>query len=118
MQFNVIDAYQHPGDEVFAARPDFEAVQSKYEAIGQLSAGSTENAGSCDRDFVVGASDSTASSSPWRILSVLARSIPASTDRQMTATVDETAFDGVAPMNVRTSRRFGPQKVLPPRTQT
>jgi len=42
MQFNVIDAYQHPGDEVFAARPDFEAVQSKYEAIGQLSAGSPE----------------------------------------------------------------------------
>jgi len=42
MQFNVIHAYQPPGDEVFAALPDFEAVQSKYEAIGQLSAGSSE----------------------------------------------------------------------------
>ena len=35
MQFNAIHAYQHPGDEVFAALTDFEAVKSKYEAIGQ-----------------------------------------------------------------------------------
>lgn len=35
MQFNVIHAYQHPADEAFAALTDFEAVKSKYEAIGQ-----------------------------------------------------------------------------------
>ena len=35
MQFNVIHSYQHPVDEVFAALTDFEAVKSKYEAIGQ-----------------------------------------------------------------------------------
>ena len=35
MQFNAIHAYQHPADEVFAALTDFEAVKSKYEAIGQ-----------------------------------------------------------------------------------
>ncbi len=35
MQFNTIHAYQHPADEVFAALTDFEAVKSKYEAVGQ-----------------------------------------------------------------------------------
>ena len=35
MQFNAIHTYQHPADEVFAALTDFDAVKSKYEAIGQ-----------------------------------------------------------------------------------
>ena len=35
MHFNAIHAYQHPADEVFAALTDFEAVKSKYEAMGQ-----------------------------------------------------------------------------------
>jgi hypothetical protein len=35
MQFNAIHDYRHPPDEVFAALTDFEAVKSKYEAIGQ-----------------------------------------------------------------------------------
>ena len=35
MQFNVIHDYDHPADQVFAALVDFEAVKSKYEAIGQ-----------------------------------------------------------------------------------
>lgn len=35
MQFNTIHTYQHPADEVFEALTDFEAVKSKYEAIGQ-----------------------------------------------------------------------------------
>jgi hypothetical protein len=35
MQFNAIHEYEHPADEVFAALTDFEAVKSKYEAIGQ-----------------------------------------------------------------------------------
>jgi hypothetical protein len=34
MQFNAIHAYQYPAGEVFAALTDFEAVKSKYEAIG------------------------------------------------------------------------------------
>jgi hypothetical protein len=35
MQFNAIHTYQHAADEVFGALTDFEAVKSKYEAIGQ-----------------------------------------------------------------------------------
>ena len=35
MQFNAVHDYQHPAGEVFAALTDFEAVKSKYEAIGQ-----------------------------------------------------------------------------------
>lgn len=35
MQFTAIHTYQHGADEVFAALTDFEAVTSKYEAIGQ-----------------------------------------------------------------------------------
>ena len=35
MQFNAIHTYQHPADQVFAALIDFDAVKSKYEAIGQ-----------------------------------------------------------------------------------
>lgn len=35
MQFNVIHTYEHAADEVFTALTDFEAVKSKYEAIGQ-----------------------------------------------------------------------------------
>jgi hypothetical protein len=35
MQFNVIHTYEHSADQVFAALTDFEAVKSKYEAIGQ-----------------------------------------------------------------------------------
>jgi hypothetical protein len=35
MQFNAIHEYEHAADEVFAALTDFEAVKSKYEAIGQ-----------------------------------------------------------------------------------
>ena len=35
MRFNAIHAYQYPAAEVFAALTDFEAVKSKYEAIGQ-----------------------------------------------------------------------------------
>ena len=35
MQFNAIHTYRHPADEVFEALTDFEAVKSKYEAIGQ-----------------------------------------------------------------------------------
>jgi hypothetical protein len=35
MHFNANHAYQHPAGEVFAALTDFEAVKSKYEAIGQ-----------------------------------------------------------------------------------
>jgi hypothetical protein len=35
MQFNAIHKYQHAADEVFAALTDFEAVKSKYEAVGQ-----------------------------------------------------------------------------------
>lgn len=35
MQFNAVHTYSHTADEVFAALTDFEAVKSKYEAIGQ-----------------------------------------------------------------------------------
>ena len=35
MQFNAIHTYQHPVDEVFTALTDFDAVKSKYEALGQ-----------------------------------------------------------------------------------
>jgi hypothetical protein len=35
MQFEAVHTYQHATDEVFAALTDFEAVKSKYEAIGQ-----------------------------------------------------------------------------------
>ena len=35
MQFNEIHTYRHPADQVFAALTDFEAVKSKYEALGQ-----------------------------------------------------------------------------------
>lgn len=35
MQFNAVHTYQHPAGAVFAALTDFEAVKSKYEAIGQ-----------------------------------------------------------------------------------
>jgi hypothetical protein len=35
MQFNAIHTYQHSADDVFAALIDFDAVKSKYEAIGQ-----------------------------------------------------------------------------------
>ena len=35
MQFTAIHTYQHAADEVFAALTDFEAMKSKYEAIGQ-----------------------------------------------------------------------------------
>jgi hypothetical protein len=35
MQFNAVHTYPHTADEVFAALTDFEAVKSKYEAIGQ-----------------------------------------------------------------------------------
>jgi len=35
MQFNAIHTYEHSADQVFAALTDFEALKSKYEAIGQ-----------------------------------------------------------------------------------
>ncbi len=35
MQFDTIHTYEQSADEVFAALIDFEAVKSKYEAIGQ-----------------------------------------------------------------------------------
>ena len=35
MQFDTIHTYQQSADEVFAALIDFEAVKSKYEAIGR-----------------------------------------------------------------------------------
>ncbi len=35
MQFNAVHIYSHTADEVFAALTDFEAVKSKYEAVGQ-----------------------------------------------------------------------------------
>ncbi len=35
MQFNAIHTYEHSADQVFAVLTDFEAVKSKYEAIGQ-----------------------------------------------------------------------------------
>jgi Protein of unknown function (DUF2505) len=35
MQFSAIHTYRHAADDVFATLTDFEAVKSKYEAIGQ-----------------------------------------------------------------------------------
>ena len=35
MQFNTIHTYEQPADRVFDALVDFDAVKSKYEAIGQ-----------------------------------------------------------------------------------
>ncbi len=34
MHFNAIHTYEHPAGAVFAALTDFDAVTSKYEAIG------------------------------------------------------------------------------------